>query len=284
VISMRTLKTLMILIFISGLLPSAWGAEEGTEKQQEDAYKFGVFPYLSAVRMDKIYAPVSKALSVSLKHKIKFRTSSTFKKFLGKLKAEYYDFALIQPFWYPVAVDKKNYLPLLKMEEPFVSLIMVLDNSPIHTVDDLRGKIVATPPAFVPVVHMAKRALIKKGIVPGQDVTFKAYKTVDSCFQQVSIGKASACVAPPFVSAIYERSMSVKLRTILKSSSIPNLSLVIHPRVPENDRIHIKKTIMSWGGTEKGRLLLKGMQTRQFIPIIDKEYDVVREFLKEIKQ
>lgn len=254
------------------------------DKHKLAEYKFGVFPYLSAVRMDTIYSPVSDELTQKLKHKVKFRTSSTFKKFLGKLKGEYYDFALIQPFWYPVAVDKKGYLPLLRMKEPFVSLIMVLDNSQIKTVDDLRGKVIATPPAFVPVVHMARRALLKKGIVPGKHVTFKTFKSVDSCFQQVLIGKASACVAPPFAPAVFENHMNIKLRTVLKSSGIPNLALVIHPRVAKKDRLIISQSISSWHNTKNGRKLLTDMQTKQFLPIIDKEYDVVRKFLKEIKK
>jgi len=256
----------------------------GDDTSSNDEYKFGVFPYLSSVSMDNIYAPVSDELSKSLNHKIKFSTSSTFKKFLVKLKAEYYDLALIQPFWYPIAVDKKGYIPLLKMKEPFESLIMTLSDSKIRTVDDLRGKIIATPPAFVPVVHMARRALITKGLVPGKDVTFKAFKSVDSCFQQVLIGKASACVAPPFAPAVFEKTMNVKLRTILKSPGIPNLALVIHPRVPEQKRLKIKKIIMSWSHNTRGKKLLNSMQTKQYVPIIDKDYNVVRQFLKEVKK
>lgn len=247
-------------------------------------YKFGVFPYLSATRMDEIYSPISDELSNNLGHKVKFRTSSTFKKFLGKLKAEYYDFALIQPFWYPIAVDDKGYIPLLRMKEPFVSLIMVMDSSQIQTVEDLKGKIIATPPAFVPVVHMARKALIKKGIVPGQDVTFKAFKSVDSCFQQVLIGKASACIAPPFAPAVFESSMKVKLRTIFKSPGIPNLALVIHPRVSEKDRVIISKSISSWHKDSDGKKLLSNIQTEQFLPIVDNEYNVVRKYLKELKK
>lgn len=277
---MSATKCVVSLILALGLVAQAFGKGDSGA----DEYKFGVFPYLSAVYMDNIYAPVSEELSIQLNHKIKFRTSSTFKKFLGKLKAEYYDMALIQPFWYPIAVDKKGYIPLLKMEEPFVSLIMTLNDSPIRTVEDLRGKVIATPPAFVPVVHMARRALIKKGLVPGKDLTFKAFKSVDSCFQQVLIGKASACVAPPFAPAVFEKVMNVKLRTLLKSSGIPNLALVIHPRVPESDRLKIKKIIMSWDKNSQRKIFLNNMQTEGFIPIIDKEYDVVREFLKEVNK
>ena len=273
-------KYISSLIIILGFFNQAFAAGY----TESDEYKFGVFPYLSAARMDNIYAPVSAELSKNLNHKVKFRTSSTFKKFLTKLKAEYYDIALIQPFWYPIAVDIKGYIPLLKMEEPFVSLIMTLSDSKVRSVDDLRGKIIATPPSFVPVVHMARRALIAKGLVPGKDVTFKAFKSVDSCLQQVLIGKASACVAPPFAPAIFEKAMKVKLRTLLKSPGIPNLALVIHPRLPEQKRIKIRETIMSWHHENKGKRLLNSMQTKQFVPIIDKDYDVIREFLKEIKK
>lgn len=277
---MAIMNYITLLVITFGFLPVTWGAD----RENTGAYKFGVFPYLSAERMDDIYAPISSKLTQILNRKVKFRTSSTFKIFLGKLKEEYYDFALIQPFWYPIAVDEKGYISLLRMKEPFVSLIMVPDGSQIHKPDDLRGKIIATPPAFVPVVHMAKRALIKRGIVPGKDVTLIAYKSVDSCFQNVLIGKASACVAPPFASAIFEESMNVKLRTIVKSFSIPNLAFIIHPRVPEQDRLRIRQTIMSWNASEKGRKLLARMQTKGFVPIIDKEYDAVRVFLKEIER
>lgn len=275
---MAVMKYVAFTILIFLFPPASQG-----ENQRTDEYKFGVFPYLSAVRMDNIYAPISDQLSQNLNHKVQFRTSSTFKKFLEKLKAEYYDFALIQPFWYPIAVDKKGYIPLLKMEEPFVSLIMVLDNSSIHTVDDLKGKTIASPPSFVPVVHMAKRALLQHGIVPGKNVTLNAYKSVDSCFQQVLIGAADACIAPPFAPAIFENSMNIQLRIILKSSSIPNLALVVHPRVTEVDRKIIRKTLISWSDTDKGKKLLNSIQTKQFVPIVDSEYDAVREFIKEIK-
>ena len=272
-----------ILIFLLMLL-GATNLLPANDIGKVNEYKFGVFPYLSAVRMDNLYAPISAELSNTLNHKVQFRTSSSFNIFLDKLKAEYYDFALIQPFWYPVAVDKKSYLPLLKMEEPFVSLIVTLKDSPILSVADLQGKVIATPPSFVPVVHMARRALIKEGLIPGKSVTFKSFKSVDSCFQQLLIKKASACVTPPFAPRVFESAMNVKFRTLLSSPGIPSLALVIHPRVAKDDRLKIKNTIMSWSNTEQGKTLLGNIQTQRFTPIIDKEYDVVRKFLGEINK
>jgi len=273
-----TWNSLLFWILTVGLLPASWGADVA-----DDAYTFGVFPYLSAVRLETIYAPVSAELSKTLGRNVHFRTASQFKRFFGKLKQQHYDIALIQPFWYPPAVDQFGYLPMVRMEEPFTSLILAPYDSKIRNISDLRGKVISTPPAFVPVVHMAKRALKQLGLIPGKDVQLKAFKSVDSCFQQVLIGAASACVAPPFTPAIIEEKMNIRLRVLLKTPSIPNLSLVIHSRVPADEREKIKSAFMSWHDSESGKTLLKRMKTQRFVPAVDTEYDVVRSFLREIK-
>jgi phosphonate transport system substrate-binding protein len=254
------------------------------QEEKGEAYIFGVFPYLSAVRLESIYAPISAELAREIGHDIHFRTASQFTRFFARLKQQRYDIALIQPFWYPPAVDQFGYLPLVRMEEPFTSLIMVPDESPLRKVNDLKGKVIATPPAFVPVVYMAKRALREAGLIPGRDVQLKAFKSVDSCLQQVFIGAASACVAPPFAPAVIEEKMNVRLRVLLESPSIPNLSIVVHSRLPPDVRKRLKDVFLSWRNNEPGIDLLKTMKTAGFVPAVDSEYDVVRTFLREIKQ
>lgn len=249
-----------------------------------EAYTFGVFPYLSVTRLEPIYVPVARAMSQALERPVGFRTSTEFRRFFEKLSQQRFDFALIQPFWYPPAADRFNYLPLARFEEPLTSMIMVLHDSPVKSVDDLRGKNIATPPAFVPVVHMARRALQQQGLEEGVDLYFKPYKSVDSCFQQVLIGDASACVAPSFALKTIEQKMQVKLRTVLESPSIPNLSLVAHSRVPAAQREKIRNLVLSWGNSEDSAddTLLQNLNTRRFVPAVDAEYDPVRSYLREI--
>jgi len=247
-------------------------------------FNFGVYPYLTAALLDDIYTPASVEMSAALGRNVRFHTSSTHKRYHHKLKHQNYDFALIQPFWFPSAIDKLGYIPLVRMEEPFTALIIVPDSSPLRETADLNGKIIATPPTFAPVVHMARRALIKEGLIPGKNLQFKAFKTVDSCFQQVLIGKADACIAPSHAPGTIEEKMKVRTRVLLKTSSIPNISLVAHNRVPAADREKIKQLFLSWDKHISGQALLKRMRTRRFIPAIDTEYDVVRTLLREINQ
>ncbi len=284
------LRTFLIAGFVGvGGAAAAWAAEPLENGQQDQAkagvtYKLGVFPYLTPLRMEAIYAPVSAALGQALDHPVQFRTSSRFELFFAKLKAKDYDIALIQPFWYVPAVDQFGYLPLARMEEPFTSMIMVLDDSPLRSPEDLRGKTLATPPAFVPVTRMASKALKEIGIVPGRDLEMKAFKSVDSCFQQVLIGSASACVSPPFAPPVIEEKLNVKLRALMKTPSIPNLTFVVHSRVPAEDRARFEQAILSWDTDDSGRALLQGIKTRRFVPARDAEYDVVRALIKEVQQ
>ncbi|MDJ0833828.1 MAG: phosphate/phosphite/phosphonate ABC transporter substrate-binding protein [Gammaproteobacteria bacterium] len=247
------------------------------------AYSFGVFPYLSAVRLEPIYAPVSAQLSNTLGRDVHFRTASEFNRFFEKLRQQQYDIALIQPFWYPPAVDEFGYLPLVRMREPISALIMLPEDSPITTLDDLRGQTIATPPSFAPVVHMARRELTRRGLEPDRDVFLEAFKSIDSCFQQVLIGRAAACISPPFLQPVIEEKMQLRLRVLMRTSSIPGISLVVHPRIPQQDRQQIEQLFLSLNDNETGRDLLQRMRTGGFIRTLDREYDIVRSFVAEIK-
>jgi phosphonate transport system substrate-binding protein len=266
-----------LVLLLSGISAS-WANDAPS-----DNYTFGVFPYLSATSLESIYLPVSIEMSKALGKKVRFRTSTEYKIFFDKLKQQSFDIALIQPFWYPAAVDQYNYVPLVRYGEPLAARIIVLSNSPITTIDDLKGKIIATPPAIVPIVHLAKRALQDHGLNPEKDLQLKAFRTVDSCIKQVVIGNASACVAPNHAHSNIKHKIQTPMRLILESPGIPNISLVVHSRVPPEEREKIKNLLLSWGesGSDARKKLLNSIGTNGFIPSNDGDYEVVRTFLRE---
>jgi len=147
----------------------------------------------------------------------------------------------------------------------------------------LKGKVVATPPVFAPVVNLAIAELVEQGMVPSIDLKLKAHETADACLRQVIDAKASACISPPYVPSFIEDQMKVKFRTIMTSSSIPSVSLVVHSRVDEATRYKIMSVFSTLSDTDQGRKILRTMQTEGFVPIHDDEYNVVRALLKKIK-
>ncbi len=267
-------------------MAGAWAhADEAsgpTGAADAEQYTFGVFPYLSPLRLESLYAPIAMALGDGVGRPLRFKTSSSFKLFFAKLAAGAYDIAFIQPLWVPPALDRFGYLPLARIEEPLSAVVVVLDDSPIRSAADLIGKTVATPPPIGPVTRMGTQALIDRGLEPGRNFELKAFKSVDSCFQQVLIGSASACVSGPMVLHIMEEKLKVKLRVLIKTPGIPSLSFVAHQRVSAEDRTRLRETILSWADSAAGVEMIRGIGASRFVPATARDYDIVRTMFKEM--
>lgn len=252
--------------------------------QEPAAYSLGVVPYFSPSRLEEIYAPAAAELSRSLGRAVVFRTSSTWDKYFVQLKAQAYDIALVHALFYLPAADEFGYLPLARMREPFTAVVVVPEQSPIRSVDQLRGKVVATPPSYLPTVHLARKALRDRGLVGGRNVSFEETKTVDSCLQQMLVGHAQACIAPPFAAKSFEAASGVRLRVVLQSAELPSPVFVVHKRVPPAERERIRAALLQWQSTASGQAVLKSMNTQALLPATDADYDVVRVFVRTLEE
>jgi len=246
------------------------------------SYRFGVFPYLSPLRLDQIYSPVARELSKALDRQINFRTSTSTPRFKERLQTGYYEIALMPPIYYPYAIDTLGYLPVARMEESFYSLIVTLESNDIRSVDDLKGKKIGLPPIMGPVVVLAQRSLVKQGISLESDVSFEKHRTLGGCFQKLLARKLDACVSPSFAVSAFKKFMGVEFRTVMKSESFANQLFMVHPRVSEQDRDRIRDTIFSWRNSEQGKRLLEAMNTTGFVKVEDGDYDSMRSFLLEV--
>ncbi len=97
-----------------------------------------------------------------------------------------------------------------------------------------------------------------------------------------TLAAADACITPPFAVAVIEEKMQLKLRTLLETPSIPNLSIVVHSRLLAEQRLRLNNALLSWQQDNSEKALLNRMKTQGFVTAIDKEYDVVRTLLREI--
>jgi phosphonate transport system substrate-binding protein len=265
---------LLLIVFGNGTLSHAYGSSK-------DALRLGVFPYLSPTRMDDIFSPVSQKLARGLQQPVRFRTSSNLPRFKQNLLSGDYDIVIAQPILYPLAVDQLGYLPLIRMEESISSVVLVLQDSPYRSVQDLQGRTIATPPVNGPVVLLAKKHFSEQGIDPDSAFEFVPNKTAGTCMQKVLARRVEACIAPHFAVRPFERSMGVRLRILQRTRGIPNRAVLVHPRVPENLRQQIRNTMLSWKFSNEGRELLRSIDASGFVDLDDHEYDVVRNLIKD---
>lgn len=266
------------------VLAALLGVPVARSQPAAEPLSLGIAPYFSPSRLEEVYAPAASELSQSLRRSVAFRTASSWDRFFAQLKAQQYDIALVHAFFYVPAADEFGYVPLARMREPFTAVVVVPQDSPIRNAEELRGKVIATPPPYLPAVHLGKKALRDRGLVRGRTVTFEETRTVDACLQQALIGATQACIAPPFAVGAFQASYGVRLRILLESEPLPSPVFIVHRRVPEPERERIRAALLEWNRTAAGQAVLKSINTQALVPARDEDYQPVRIFVRGLDE
>jgi phosphonate transport system substrate-binding protein len=270
------LVVLVCLALLAAPGERAWAA--GSNGQTALAYRFGVFPYVPALTIDRIFGPIAASFAAELGRPVYLKTRSTFEKFAEQIKKQAYDIIFVHPFFYVQAADRYNYLPLARLEGQLTAIALVREDRPWRRWSDLAGKIVATPPPLAAVSELAKVGLVDAGLIPGIDTILRHYRTNTLCLQAVSIGAADACVLPGFAQPQIDAIGKVKLRIMAETPAINHLVFATHQRVPGIDQSKLLALMLSWPDSEQGRAILATGSWPRFVPAHDADYAQVRDY------
>jgi len=240
---------------------------------------------IGAGQTEDVFAPVAAEFARVLSRQVHFRTKPTYAEFREELSRQTYDFAIVQPFDYVLAHDRYDYLPLARYEEPMTARMVVLANSQLRSLRDLRGKRVALPASTAAVSYMARKALLDAGLNLKRDVSLSYMKNHDACLHLVVIKSADACISSPRGIYVFETKWRLHFRVLHETPGIPNTLLMVHRRVPKEKRDILLKTVTGWPeSSEVGREFVKNSNNMRLVPATDAEYNVVRKFPSNLDQ
>lgn len=273
--TMQIVFTALLLLEI----PLIVCADEIHENRIEP-YQLGVFPFLPPRELEDIFAPFAASIGEALGKEVQFHSAISYQNFMERADANQYDIAFVQPFDYVRLADQQHYVPLATVSEKLFAIFVVKEGSPITKLEDLKGKVIAMPPAVAAVSRLSLIYLHDHGIEPGAMVTVTHHRSHSSCLQQVLIGAADACAtALPPIRFIQQR-MKVKFTQIARTMEIPHTLFVANPTIPESERRVILDTILSWSNSESGKQMLERARMKSFVVVHDKQYDIIRRMLK----
>jgi len=275
---------LVVVIACAGFLPGSGAMAAEDDGAVPHPYLFGVFPHLTTARLEKIWAPMAADLGRATGRRVILHTRSTFEDFVAELDQEKFDIAFIQPFDYVRARQRYGMIPLARFSRPLSGVIVVGPNSPVKSLADLRGRMLALPPEVAAVSHLVKVYLLQHGIDPAKDLHLQYVRSHDSCLQQVLVGRMDACGTAEFPIRFYQKKMEVQFREIGRSPAIPHALIAVHPRVPEQDREAVRKAILSLPDRPEGRRILENAGFNPFAAANDAEYEVVRAYSQGIRR
>jgi len=271
------MKTVIALLSISFIVTVSISSTIAGPDQQSKHYKLGIFPYLPTARILKVYTPVAENFEKTLNAPVTLRTKPSYNKFIHALSNEDYDFAFVQPYDYINAHDNYNYLPLVRRSIPLRTVIIVKKDSELQNLQQLKGKVVATPAKHSAVSRITDKTLQDKGFNLTTDITRSYKKNHFACMQSVIIGEATACgTAERALKHFNDVKMKDKFRVLHYAHEIPNSLFVVHKRIPPELREKLIKSILNWPETDSGKKILAGGKIIPMIRTIDSDYDVIR--------
>lgn len=278
----RVMVVAFLALLAGPIAPIRSAEQAATSPAPAAGYRFGVFPYVPALTIDRIFGPIAARFAADLGQPVYLKTKSNFDKFSEELEKESYDIIFVHPFFYVDAADHHNYLPLARLEGELAAVVMVEKDRPWQDWTDLAGKTIALPPSLAAVSEMAKVALIGAGLTPGIDVVVRHYRTKVSCLRAVTIAAADACVLPEFALPQIQPMGDTELRVMTRTAPVSNLVFAVHRRLPAAERSKLQRSILSWPDTAEGQAILATGAWPGFVVALDAEYDQVRRYRMQL--
>jgi len=253
-------------------------SEEGPPLQ------FGVFPFFPPAQLEDLFVPVAIDLSRTIGRPVQFRTRPSFAEFDEETAQQTYDLVYMQPFAYARLGRQNGYETVARRATPLSAIFVTTENSPVKNIGDLRGKILATPPASAAVTLLGFQLLMENQLRPGDDLKLDDRNSHFSCLRRILIGKADACVTTKQPLSIFMKKSGAKLRVIAESKAIPATTFAIHRRVDPVLRDKLVQRMLGWTQDSEGKPILEKLHHTHYIPSHDRDYDSVREILEDIKK
>ena len=232
-------------IFIFALIISTNDASA----ESTGTYKLGVFPHYSESHIETAYTAIAKDLS---EHSSKPIHLDADENFSLNLKQEKYDIVLVQPLDFIDIADKFGYIPLVTQKKAFRAIIVVRENSPLRTLQNLLGRDLYLPPRNTAISYLTKHHLKESGFNLMDDLDITHESTHISCLLKVVIRIADACATAPEAMELFKEKVHVTFSILNKTSPVPHVLIAAHPRVLKKERAALKKQLLSWEHTESG--------------------------------
>lgn len=268
----------LVAVAVLGLQASAATA------QGQSAYRFYVLNQRSVALTAAYWNPILTYVSAKSGVPLELKLAKTPQEGNAIAEKGGYDFQYTNHFFTPDR-DRLGWKVIARPAGPGIpSQIVVPEDSPIQTLQDLNGKDVAfvSPDAFlgywVPMDALLRANVKVNGLFTGNQEASSA---------QLKVNKVSAAGVNSSVLARYARRESFAYRALWTSEAYLDLCIMANPKVPADKVAAVRNAFIGMIKDPEGRKvleagaeLLKSTGELGFVAAEDREYDNYRKFFR----
>jgi len=251
-----------LLIFLSRIFLFIW-ASSSIAKPVNNCAKispltFGILPFVSAEQLVIRFTPLVDYLSQHLNTQIRIETAPSFNEFSQRtIKDKRYDILFTAPHFFPPA-QKAGYRLIASVDSPGMRAVFVVPKtSKIKTINDLKGKRLATVDTKSLATLLIRKHLKAHNINPDTDLSIIATPTHNASLLSAyhGITDASALMQPPYEAA--SQHVRNSMRVIEKTVQAPHIPISVSNRISNTCATQITQLLLGMNTSVEGKSVLK---------------------------
>jgi phosphonate transport system substrate-binding protein len=192
--------------------------------------RIGVLPTLSPRLLLKNYEYVRMYLARELQQRMELGTGTSFTDFHRQVMADEYDVILTGAHLARLAQREKGWIPLATYKTPNRAILLVGNDSPIHGVEDLRGKTVTSADPLALVGMQGRQWLLENGLKPSRDYRFIDSPSFTSAAHAVAQQQAALAIISPSSYKQLPESLKHDTRVLQTLPELPAVMWLVHPK------------------------------------------------------
>ncbi len=243
----------------------------------------GVFPYISATRIVKLYGPLVRFLERESGREIRLVSAPSFRQFIKRCSTQSYALIHNAPHFALREKLQGRYVPIYRFEKKLKGVVFVRSASPVHSVEQLRGTTVAMPDALAVVSMLGEVYFSSIGLEAGRDYTVLHTASHNNTILAVLGGKVNAGVMAGPVLQMFENKQPGRLRVIAETAEIPGAMFQLSSRMDQQLQAKFRQAFAKFTETPAGKVFfhnspftglskvtpqdLKSLE--QYLPVLD---------------
>jgi phosphonate transport system substrate-binding protein len=253
-------------------------------------YRFAIHPLHNPQKLFESYQPLVDYLNKNIPNiYIQLEASRDYPTYENKFRGREPDLLLPNP-WQTLEAMNHGYrvIAMAGDSTDFKGLFIVRKDNDIKKPIELKGKRVSYPaPTALAAAIMPQYFLFTNGIDTNTDIDNIYVGSQESSIMNVYLGNvtAGATWPPPWRSFQKDHPEQAKqLKVIWQTPSLINNSVMVHDDFPAIISEQIQDLILNLTNSPQGKAILANMETAQFTPAQNEDYDVVRTYIKHFEE
>ena len=240
--------------------------------------KLGIMPFNSTLALMRVHQPLAAHLEQALGRKIQILTSTNYVSHIKQLLAGEFDLAITGPHFAILAIEK-NHHALYRYSAELRPSFVVLTNSPIERINDLRGKRLGMPHRLAVISSSTIKWLDEQGLRHGLDYQRIEYTSHGAAIAAVVAGEVDVTLSANSAWHQTPENVREKTRLLITDIRLPHLITVAHNRLSETDTEHLRQALLNFGTSTAGQVFFRETGYQGYTEVTASDLEKLRPFI-----